>query len=179
MPSASLICRSRFDYLQSRSKFYLRNISTKKTKYTDPSVCFCQPRRPNPQCPLLWKQGFSKVLEEEQLTDDNLLNTIQDTYHNRQKYIASMEQSTLNDAVSVVMDLISSYGETWSCSKKYFSRPIRKIFWIRLIRLLEKDRPFLWNLLSPLRLDSNAFSNTFLPCTIWLCMLLRWRPRSG
>ena len=56
------------------------------------------------------KQGFSKVLEEEQLTDDNLLNTIQDTYHNRQKYIASMEQSTLNDAVSVVMDLISSYG---------------------------------------------------------------------
>ena len=57
------------------------------------------------------KQGFSKVLEE-QLTDDNLLNTIQDTYHNRQKYIASMEQSTLNDAVSVVMDLISSYGET-------------------------------------------------------------------
>ena len=58
------------------------------------------------------KQGFSKVLEEEQLTDDNLLNTIQDTYHNRQKYIASMEQSTLNDAVSVVMDLISSYGET-------------------------------------------------------------------
>lgn len=58
------------------------------------------------------KQGFSKVLEEEQLIDDNLLNTIQDTYHNRQKYIASMEQSTLNDAVSVVMDLISSYGET-------------------------------------------------------------------
>ena len=58
------------------------------------------------------KQGFSKVLEEEPLTDDNLLNTIQDTYHNRQKYIASMEQSTLNDAVSVVMDLISSYGET-------------------------------------------------------------------
>lgn len=58
------------------------------------------------------KQGFSKVLEEEHLTDDNLLNTIQDTYHNRQKYIASMEQSTLNDAVSVVMDLISSYGET-------------------------------------------------------------------
>ncbi len=58
------------------------------------------------------KQGFSKVLEEEHLTDDNLLNTIQDTYHNRQKYIASMEQSTLNDAVSVVMDLISFYGET-------------------------------------------------------------------
>ena len=58
------------------------------------------------------KQGFSKVLEEEQLTDDNLLNTIQDTYPNRQKSIASMEQSTLNDAVSVVMDLISSYGET-------------------------------------------------------------------
>lgn len=57
------------------------------------------------------KQGFSKVLEEEHITENSLLDTIQDTFDNRQKYIASMEQSTLNDAVSVVMDLISSYGE--------------------------------------------------------------------
>lgn len=58
------------------------------------------------------KQGFSKVLEEEQLTENSLLDTIQDTFQNRHKYIASMEKSTLNDAVSVIMDLISSYGET-------------------------------------------------------------------
>ncbi len=58
------------------------------------------------------KQGFSKVLEEEQLTENRLLDTIQDTFQNRHKYIASMEKSTLNDAVSVIMDLISSYGET-------------------------------------------------------------------
>ena len=58
------------------------------------------------------KQGFSMVLEEEQLTENRLLDTIQDTFQNRHKYIASMEKSTLNDAVSVIMDLISSYGET-------------------------------------------------------------------
>ena len=58
------------------------------------------------------KQGFSMVLEEEQLTENRLLDTIQDTFQNRHKYIASMEKSTLNDAVSVIMDLISPYGET-------------------------------------------------------------------
>ena len=58
------------------------------------------------------KQGFSKVLEEEQISNDNLLHAIQDTFQNRQQYISAMEQSTLNDAVSTIIDLISSFAET-------------------------------------------------------------------
>lgn len=58
------------------------------------------------------KQGFSKVLEEEQINNDNLLHAIQDTFQNRQQYISAMEQSTLNDAVSTIMDLIASFAET-------------------------------------------------------------------
>ena len=57
------------------------------------------------------KQGFSKVLEEEQITEENLLLAIKDTYENRQQYISAMKQSTLTDAVSTIIALISSYAE--------------------------------------------------------------------
>ncbi len=57
------------------------------------------------------KQGFSCVLEEDQITDDSLFDAIQDTYNNRHQFMASMEQSNLSDAVSTIMDLISSYAE--------------------------------------------------------------------
>lgn len=57
------------------------------------------------------KQGFSCVLEEEQMTDKTLFQAIQDTFRNRAQFIHSMEQSTLNDAVSTIMDLIASYAE--------------------------------------------------------------------
>jgi len=55
------------------------------------------------------KQGFSAVLEEEQVTDETLYQTIQSTYQNRQKFVSTMEQSDLNDAISTIMDLIQSY----------------------------------------------------------------------
>ena len=58
------------------------------------------------------KQGFSTVLEEEQLTDDSLFDAIETTYQNRQNYITAMEQSTLKDAVSTVIHLIADYAET-------------------------------------------------------------------
>lgn len=58
------------------------------------------------------KQGFSKVLEEEQISDGSLLSAIQELFQNRHQYIMAMEQSTLNDAVSSIMDLISSFAET-------------------------------------------------------------------
>ncbi|MCI9105018.1 MAG: undecaprenyldiphospho-muramoylpentapeptide beta-N-acetylglucosaminyltransferase [Lachnospiraceae bacterium] len=57
------------------------------------------------------KQGFSKVLEEEQITEENLLLAIKDTYENRQQYISAMKQSTLTDAVSTIIALISSYAK--------------------------------------------------------------------
>lgn len=57
-------------------------------------------------------QGFSAVLEEEQMTGETLYHTIQDTYENRQEFISAMNQSTLSDAVDIVMNLIASYAET-------------------------------------------------------------------
>lgn len=57
------------------------------------------------------KQGFSKVLEEEQMTKESLLSAIRDTFENRQQYISAMKQSPLTDAVSTIMALISSYAE--------------------------------------------------------------------
>lgn len=58
------------------------------------------------------KQGFSTVLEEEQLTEDTLYEAIQNTYENRQSFITAMSQSTLSDAVATVINLIASYAET-------------------------------------------------------------------
>ena len=56
-------------------------------------------------------QGFSTVLEEEHLTDETLYHAIQNTYENRQIFIDAMKQSTLSDAVDIVIDLIASYAE--------------------------------------------------------------------
>lgn len=57
------------------------------------------------------KQGFSTVLEEENLTDETLLQAVEHTYQNRQKFIDAMNQSTLSDAVGTVIDLIADYAE--------------------------------------------------------------------
>ena len=52
------------------------------------------------------KQGYSEVLEEENLTNDTLLNAINDLYDNREQYIKTMQSSTLNDAINIIMNLI-------------------------------------------------------------------------
>lgn len=57
------------------------------------------------------KQGFSTVLEEESLTDDTLYQAICSTYEQRQKFVDAMNQSSLSDAVGIIMDLIASYAE--------------------------------------------------------------------
>lgn len=57
------------------------------------------------------KQGFSTVLEEENLTDDTLYEAIQNTYEQRQKFVSAMNQSDLSDAVGIILGLIASYAE--------------------------------------------------------------------
>lgn len=52
------------------------------------------------------KQGFSAVLEEEDLTDDSLFESISSTYENRKQFIEHMETSHLNNAVETIMKLI-------------------------------------------------------------------------
>lgn len=56
------------------------------------------------------KQGFSTVLEEEQLSDDSLYQSITDTYKNREAFVQAMSQSQLKDAVSTIISLIEEYS---------------------------------------------------------------------
>lgn len=53
-------------------------------------------------------QGFSAVLEEEQITEESLLNLLLDTYSRRSQYQDAMERSTLNNAVDTIVDLIEA-----------------------------------------------------------------------
>lgn len=57
------------------------------------------------------KQGFSTVLEEEQVTDDTLWTAIQHTMEHREEFVSAMSQSSLSDAVGTIMELIASYAE--------------------------------------------------------------------
>lgn len=52
------------------------------------------------------KQGFSVVIEEENLSEDRLLKAIHDLYQNRQAYISTMQTSTQSNAVSIIFSLI-------------------------------------------------------------------------
>ena len=52
------------------------------------------------------KQGFSAVLEEEDVTDESLLNKILELYENRFQYITQMNQSSQTDSASVIVDMI-------------------------------------------------------------------------
>ena len=52
------------------------------------------------------KQGFSAVLEEENLTDNSLLQAIQEVYRNRQTYINTMEQTAQTNAAETIVQLI-------------------------------------------------------------------------
>ena len=57
------------------------------------------------------KQGFSKVLEEEVITDDSLCEAVTELYANRSSYISAMETSKLNHAVETIMTLINECSE--------------------------------------------------------------------
>lgn len=53
------------------------------------------------------KQGFSVVIEEEELTDELLLSSVRDLYENKDKYIDAMKNSEQKDAVKTVFELIN------------------------------------------------------------------------
>ena len=52
------------------------------------------------------KQGFSYVLEEEQLTDKTLLSAVKEVYENREKYIKAMSESGQMDSIGTIVNLI-------------------------------------------------------------------------
>lgn len=52
------------------------------------------------------RQGFSLVLEEEEITNENFLAAIHELYDNRAKYIDAMAKSNQQDSIDTIIDLI-------------------------------------------------------------------------
>ena len=52
------------------------------------------------------RQGFSMVLEEEELNDQNLLKTIRTLYNQRDSYISAMKNSSQQDSIDIIIGLI-------------------------------------------------------------------------
>ncbi len=54
------------------------------------------------------KQGYSYVINEDDLTNESLLSAINEVYNNRKTYIDTMSKSTLNDSIDTIIGLIKS-----------------------------------------------------------------------
>lgn len=56
------------------------------------------------------KQGYSMVLEEENLTEESLLQAVNELYENREKYQNAMKNSTHTDSIRIILQLIDNYS---------------------------------------------------------------------
>ncbi len=54
------------------------------------------------------KQGFSRVLQEEEITEEKLLAEVEELYQNRETYISAMEKSPAGDATEQIVKLLAS-----------------------------------------------------------------------
>ena len=52
------------------------------------------------------RQGFSLVIEEEQLTNATLLDAVHNLYENREQFINAMHNSGQQDPIATIIDLI-------------------------------------------------------------------------
>ena len=52
------------------------------------------------------KQGFSYVIEEEDVTEESLTSAITEVYDSREKYLQKMEESNQLDSIKAITDLI-------------------------------------------------------------------------
>jgi len=50
--------------------------------------------------------GYSKVLEEEEITNEKLLQTIRDLYANREQYIEAMGKSSQMDSIGKIVRML-------------------------------------------------------------------------
>ena len=57
------------------------------------------------------KQGYSYVIENEELSDETLLNGIDEVMRDRSKYIGAMERAAESDAVNIICGLINEVVE--------------------------------------------------------------------
>lgn len=54
------------------------------------------------------RQGFSAVMEEEQITDSGLLTAIRSLYQKRETYITAMKNSNQQDSIDTIIELIEA-----------------------------------------------------------------------
>lgn len=54
------------------------------------------------------KQGYSIVIQEEEITNEKLLDTVNQAYDNRNDYIKAMERSQLNNSIEKIVGLINA-----------------------------------------------------------------------
>ncbi len=54
------------------------------------------------------KQGFSRVLQEEEITDDTLYEALSEVYEHREEYVAAMAKSPAGDATEQIVQLLKS-----------------------------------------------------------------------
>lgn len=79
-------------------------------------------------------QGFSMVVDEDDLTDTLLVEKVQELYCNRQSYISAMKQSHQLSAISTIMDLINDMVKEKMNNKALHTLEFDKI----IHRLVEK-----------------------------------------
>ena len=53
------------------------------------------------------KSGYSIVIQEEDVTDEKLLNAVNQAYDNREEYIRAMKRSQLNNSIEKIVGLIN------------------------------------------------------------------------
>ena len=58
------------------------------------------------------RQGYSMVLEEEEITESSLLNAIHELYAKRQTYIDAMSESGHVDSIQKIIDIIEESRKT-------------------------------------------------------------------
>lgn len=54
-------------------------------------------------------QGYSTVLQEENLSEENLMTAIENTWNNREQAVRAMSQSHQKDAISLILELLEKY----------------------------------------------------------------------
>ena len=54
------------------------------------------------------KLGYSKVMEEEEITKDSLLDAVHDLYGNRESYITAMSSSKHKDSIELIVQLFEN-----------------------------------------------------------------------
>lgn len=57
------------------------------------------------------KQGYSAVLEENEMTDEALFNAVTGLYEQREKYIAAMSSGGQKDSISTIVSLLCKYSK--------------------------------------------------------------------